>query len=85
MCGKYNAKNRLGAYTGFRDFVLSRDEKTLFFSERNDGIAVELYGSFAEAYLNVCASAKEAKAHAEATRPVRYELPEQDDPFASDI
>ena len=82
-CGKYNAKNRYGAYVGFRDFVLSKDRQTLYFSGHNDGVGSEWYGSFAEAYVNACASEKERKLHAAMTAPVPAADPLQDasDPF----
>lgn len=83
ICGKYNAKNRYGAYVGFKDFVLSRDRETVFTSEHNDGIGTEIYGSFAEAYVNACASPAEAKRYAAATAPSDDSLmgEEPSDPF----
>lgn len=59
VCGEYNAKNRLNAYTGFKDFVVSRDGKTIYASQYNDGVDTEMYTSFAEAYLNACATQAE--------------------------
>jgi hypothetical protein len=70
LCGKYNAKNRYGAYTGFKDFVVSKDKSTVYTSDRNDGIATVLYGGFAEAYLSACASGSEKKQHAAAVKPL---------------
>jgi hypothetical protein len=67
VCGEYNAKNRLGAYTGFRDFVLSRDGRTIYASSYNDGVRNERYSSFAEAYINACATAAEASEYRRAT------------------
>ena len=83
VCGKYNAKNRYGAYVGFKDFVLSKDKETLYFSSHNDGVRSEWYGSFAEAYVNACANEKERKFHAAMTAPVPSVQPLQDesDPF----
>lgn len=81
VCGKYNAKNRYGAYTGYKDFVLSKDGETIFGSENNDGVRTALYGSFAEAYLNVCATEKETKAHSRATEANFDVEPVSDDPF----
>lgn len=69
VCGQYNAKNRLGAYVGFRDFVVSRDGRQLWTSSYNDGVRSEMYGGFAEAYVNACASRAEATAHRAATQP----------------
>lgn len=84
ICGKYNAKNRLGAYVGFKDFVVSKDKTNVFFSQHNDGVRSELYGSFAEAYLNVCANSEEKKRHAAAAAPADYLEDAPSDPF-SDI
>jgi hypothetical protein len=84
ICGKYNAKNRLGAYVGFKDFVVSKDRENVFFSQHNDGVRSELYGSFAEAYLNVCANSEEKKRHAAASAPPAYLDDVPSDPF-SDI
>lgn len=69
ICGKYNAKNRLGAYTGFKDFVVGKDKQKVFISSNNDGVKTELYGSFSEAYLNACASKQEKLGHAYAVTP----------------
>lgn len=60
ICGQYNAKNRLGAYVGFRDFVVGRDGRTIYASQSNNGVRSEFYSSFAEAYLNVCATSAES-------------------------
>lgn len=84
VCGKVNAKNRYGAYVGYKDFVLSRDHETVYISVSNDGLQSTLYGSFAEAYLTACASKVEAAKHAEATAPhdvdegPTFELPEEE-------
>lgn len=61
VCGKVNAKNRFGAYVGFKDFVLSKDRVTLYVSDSNDGLGSQLSGSFAEAYANACGSESERK------------------------
>jgi hypothetical protein len=78
VCGQVNAKNRLGAYVGSKDFVLGKDGKTIYMSQRSDGIQVELYSSFAEAYLSACASKGEANLHEALTHPgepVDLEMP----------
>lgn len=67
ICGQYNAKNRMGAYVGFRDFVVGRDGRTVYTSSYNDGIRSEWYSSFADAYLNVCATSAEARQYRAAT------------------
>ena len=69
-CGRVNAKNRLGAYVGYKPFVADRDGRTLFVSTYADGIASELHGSFARAYLNHCASKQEIARHTALTTPV---------------
>lgn len=67
ICGQVNGKNRLAGYVGFRDFVIGKDGKTVWMSEYSNGIDSELYGGFAEAYLNACASKSEAARHKVAT------------------
>jgi len=67
ICGEYNAKNQMGAFTGFKDCVVGRDGRTVYTSAFNDGVRTAYYGSFAEAYVNVCASAAERQAHRRAT------------------
>lgn len=59
ICGQYNARNRYGAYVGFRDFVVGRDRQTIYYSQNSDGVRSELFTSFAEAYLNACATGTE--------------------------
>lgn len=72
VCGQVNGKNRFGNYVGFRDFVLGRDGKTIFMSNGSDGVSTELYSSFAEAYVNVCASRAQIARHKAATAPSQY-------------
>lgn len=69
VCGQYNAKNRLGAYVGFRDFVIGKDGKTVYASRNSDGVETELYTSFADAYVNACATEAEANVYAALTAP----------------
>lgn len=69
ICGQYNAKNRLGAYVGFRDFVIGKDGKSIYASRNSDGVETELYTSFADAYVNACATKAEANLHAALTAP----------------
>lgn len=76
ICGKLNGKNRLGAYVGFKDFVVSRDKQTVYVSGSNDGINTEMDGSFAEAYLNACASAAERSQHEQANAELHPPEPE---------
>jgi hypothetical protein len=59
ICGKVNARNRYGAYVGFKDFVLSKDRSDLEISAYNNGIRSFENNSFTYAYLASCASKKE--------------------------
>ncbi|HEY0012385.1 MAG TPA: hypothetical protein VGB79_05975 [Allosphingosinicella sp.] len=72
VCGEVNAKNRMGAYVGFKDFVVGRDGRTIWMSNSNDGLASDLFSSFAEAYANACASAADTRRYREAHRPYDY-------------
>lgn len=56
VCGQVNGKNRMGAYVGFRDFVLGKDGKTVWMSQYSDGVESQLYTSFADAFVGACAS-----------------------------
>ena len=67
LCGEVNAKNRMGAYVGFKDFVIGRDRSTVYLSSYNDGVESQMYGSFAEAYVNACATKAEENAYRLAT------------------
>ena len=58
ICGKVNAKNRYGAYVGFKDFVVGKDGWPEI-SEHNNGVGSELFTSFAAAYLAGCATKEE--------------------------
>jgi len=64
VCGQVNAKNRMGAYVGFKDFVLARDGETLHVSKYSDGVKSEIYTAFADAYLEGCATKQEQARHA---------------------
>jgi hypothetical protein len=77
-CGKVNAKNRMGAYVGYKDFVVDKDGNVEM-SSYNDGIGSETYTTFAQAYLALCASAEERQAY-EARTTVRSTTPEYDEP-----
>lgn len=68
ICGKVNAKNRYGAYVGFKDFVVDKDGWPEI-SEHNNGVGSELFTSFAAAYLAGCATKEEQLAFAAATTP----------------
>ena len=52
-CGSYNAKNRYGAYVGFKDFVLTSDNRIVA-SDTNGGIAASSNAEFIDAYLDAC-------------------------------
>jgi hypothetical protein len=67
LCGEVNAKNRMGAYVGFKDFVIGKDRSTVYMSNYSDGVRSEMHSSFADAYVNVCANDAEVKAYRLAT------------------
>jgi hypothetical protein len=69
LCGQVNAKNRMGAYVGFKDFVLDDDGKSLFISRNSNGVATELYTDFAQAWVDACATKEERQRYAVLTRP----------------
>lgn len=69
ICGQVNARNRMGAYVGFKAFVVGRDGRTTYTSASSDGIRTEWYSSFADAYLNACANAREAREYRSNTAP----------------
>lgn len=58
ICGKLNAKNRYGAYVGFKDFVVT-GSGAAYLSSYDDGLRSDTGSYFARAYLNFCASAAE--------------------------
>lgn len=66
ICGTVNAKNRFGAYVGAKPFVVAKNG-TVNASRDGNGIDVELYGAFADAYLEACATAAEKSRHRAAT------------------
>ena len=81
VCGKYNAKNRFGAYVGFRDFVVTKDGDPVT-SDSNDGLASVPRNYFAAAYLIACANAKERSDYLNLTEPEPAEsepVPQWDD------
>ncbi|HEX8525930.1 hypothetical protein [Allosphingosinicella sp.] len=69
ICGQVNAKNRMGAYVGFKDFVVSRDRQRIWMSSYNNGLAYDLFSDFAEAYANACASSADANRYRAAHAP----------------
>lgn len=79
VCGKYNAKNRYGAYVGFHDFVVTKDGY-LETSENNNGVDSFPDNSFARAYLQYCANPDEKSRYAAMTAP----LPDSEDGPVSD-
>lgn len=72
VCGQVNGKNRLAAYVGFKDFVLSKDGKTVYFSKQSDGIETEWYSSFSEAFLEACANKTQVARYKAMTEPEPY-------------
>lgn len=69
ICGQYNAKNRMGAYTGFRDFVIPRDRSTVYYSESSGGLTSDLYSAFSTAYVGSCATQAEVRLYNVLTSP----------------
>ncbi|HEY0414566.1 MAG TPA: hypothetical protein VGD66_15640 [Allosphingosinicella sp.] len=86
VCGQYNGKNRYGAYTGFKDFVVPKDADVVYASTSNDGLESEPSDTFAIAWLEYCASNTEARAWAAAHAPVQdySDEPEPEPPGADD-
>ena len=82
VCGQVNGKNRLAAYVGFKDFVLAKDGKTVYFSKQSDGIETEWYSSFSEAFLGACASKTQVARYKAMTEPEPYR-PTYDDALAA--
>lgn len=66
VCGKYNAKNRYGAYVGYKDFVLTADGE-LFASDANGGIETSSNTDYIEAYLKSCGTAAQKKRYNESS------------------
>jgi hypothetical protein len=66
ICGQVNAKNAMGAYVGFKDFVVGRDGRRIWMSDYVDGIDSDLFSDFAEAYANACANASDRRRYREA-------------------
>lgn len=61
VCGRFNAKNRYGAYIGFRDFVLTSDGRIVS-SNTVGGISASSDSSYIQAYLDACATKTEIAA-----------------------
>lgn len=68
ICGKLNGKNRMGAYIGFKDFVITGTKEALF-SPSNNGIAFASMTPFALAYAQGCASKQESEFFYSSNRP----------------
>lgn len=62
ICGQYNAKNRYGAYVGYKDFVVTGD-KTLVASDTNGGIESSSNPEYVQAYLDSCATKAQIAAY----------------------
>jgi hypothetical protein len=69
ICGEVNGKNRMGAYTGFKTFVIPRDRSTAYISEAAGGFTTELYSAFTTAYIGSCANQQEARLYDILTAP----------------
>lgn len=68
-CGKYNAKNRYGAYVGFKDFIVTKDREVIT-SDSNDGLEGLPGFYFASQYLAYCATQEERTAYLKRTAPM---------------
>jgi len=87
ICGEVNGKNRMGAYIGFKDFVIPRDRSTAHISEAAGGFTGELYSAFTSAYIASCANQQEVRLYNILTAPTPVATPpvEDDVPAGSDI
>ncbi|MEQ7873097.1 hypothetical protein ABDK56_03705 [Sphingomonas sp. ASV193] len=74
ICGKVNAKNRFGAYVGYKDFVLLK-RGGLYISDFNDGLDSTPNNSFALFYAWSCATVPERTAFYARVAPQSSELP----------
>jgi hypothetical protein len=79
VCGQYNAKNRMGAYTGFKDFVIPRGESLAYLSSAEGGFLAEPYSDFTRAYVASCATSDEVKLYKFATTPIPQPSDEPDE------
>jgi hypothetical protein len=61
VCGQFNARDQVGGYAGFKDFVLLPNHATVVESTFGNGISVDMFSPFAKAYAEHCATAKEAR------------------------
>ena len=63
LCGQVNAKNRMGAYTGFQTFITFSSSNAVYFQEQ-PGDRTDPYSTFGPAWQRGCASAAERRDYA---------------------
>jgi hypothetical protein len=86
ICGQVNGKNRMGAYIGFKDFVIPRDRSDVFINEAAGGFTGELYSAFTSAYIASCANQQEVRLYNILTVPPPTEpRPNDDELMDNDI
>jgi hypothetical protein len=87
ICGQVNGKNRMGAYIGFKDFVIPRDRSTAYISEAAGGFTSEIYSAFASAYIGSCANQQEVRLYnlLTAPNPVASPAATDDAPMGNEI
>lgn len=87
ICGEVNGKNRMGAYIGFKDFVIPRDRSTVYINEAAGGFTSELYSAFTTAYVASCANQQEVRLYNILTAPTPTVSPPASDdaPMGNEI
>ena len=84
VCGKYNGKNRYGAFVGFKDFVMSGDGQ-VHFSDTSGGLEASSNDDYVKAYLDACATKGQIAAHESwATVPSTPASTDDSDPIAQE-
>lgn len=68
VCGKVNAKNRFGAYVGYRDFVVTKDDE-VYIARSDEGLTGDPFSNFGTSYLAQCATSQERADLAEQMAP----------------
>lgn len=65
-CGMYNAKNRYGAYVGFKDFVMTGDGRIVT-SNTSGGIEASSDIDYIQSYLDACGTKAQIAAYRSTT------------------
>lgn len=79
ICGAYNAKNRLGAYTGFKDFVIPADRSAVYTSTSEYDPWIDVTSTYASAYFAYCATKAELQRYRALLTPAQPVEQEPDD------